>query len=49
MIVYDPSLPAAQRPTAAQMAGKILVIKHPVYANNSSLGDYEFRSDNDRF
>jgi hypothetical protein len=54
MIVYDPTLPAAQRPTAAQMAGKIVVIKHPPHSitgtptTSSALFDYEFRTDNDR-
>ncbi|MFG5410278.1 hypothetical protein ABXN37_22005 [Piscinibacter sakaiensis] len=55
MIVYDPTLPAAQRPTAAQMKGKIVVIKHPAYATQStpgtgnSLSDYEYRSDPETF
>ncbi|RYZ26272.1 MAG: hypothetical protein EOP01_09250, partial [Propionibacteriaceae bacterium] len=55
MIVYDPTLPAARRPTAAQMAGKIVVIKHPAYATQTTpstgnaLFDYEFRTDSDRF
>jgi hypothetical protein len=55
MIVYDPTLPAAQRPTLAQMAGKIVVIKHPAYSTqttpltSNALFDYEFRTDNDRF
>jgi len=55
MIVYDPTLPVAQRPTAAQMKGKIIVIKHPAYSTQSapstgnSLSDYEYRSDPQTF
>lgn len=55
MIVYDPTLPAAQRPTAAQMKGKIVVIKHPAYStqtvatSGNSLSDYEYRSDPQTF
>lgn len=55
MILYDPSLPAAQRPTNAQLAGKIMVIKHPAFSTSATpstsnaLFDYEYRSDNDQF
>lgn len=51
MIVYDPSLPAAQRPTNAQMAGKIIVIKHPAWSTSTGggLADYEFRTDPETF
>lgn len=55
MVVYDPTLPAAQRPTAAQMAGKIVVIKQPAFStitaasNATALFDYEFRTDPETF
>lgn len=54
MILYDPTLPAAQRPTAAQMAGKIVVFKHPAYSTftpgrSTALSDYEYRSNPETF
>lgn len=52
MILYDLNVPAAQRPTAAQMSGKIVVIKQQTYASvtsGSALPDYEFRTDPETF
>lgn len=55
MILYDLNLPAAQRPTNAQMAGKIVVIKQAIYNATTASADsgysgsgysgYQFRSD----
>jgi len=52
MVLYDLSEPAATRPTAAQMAGKIVVVKQVPYTyTGTSAGytDYEFRTNEDQF
>lgn len=52
MVLYDMTLPAAQRPTAAQLAGKIVVVKQAPFTGSGTTGgytDYEFRTDPDTF
>ena len=57
MILYDFNVPAAQRPTAAQMKGKIVVIKQQIYSADAAgsaiagagFPDYKFRTDPDTF
>ncbi|RZS84853.1 hypothetical protein [Pigmentiphaga kullae] len=59
MVLYDMNLPAAQRPTKESLAGKIVVFKQQLYSSvasgsvggysSPSLGDYEFRSDEETF
>jgi hypothetical protein len=52
MVLYDLNVPAAQRPTAAQMKGKIVVIRQQLYSTvttGSSLPDYEFRTSPEAF
>jgi hypothetical protein len=52
MILYDLNVPAAQRPTAAQMNGKIVVIRQQLYStvtSGSSLPDYEFNTNPETF
>jgi hypothetical protein len=60
MIVYDLNLPAAQRPSLADMKGKIVVIRQQLYSTaaatatgQAGLGlsypDYEYRSNDDTF
>lgn len=52
MIFYDLTAPASSRPTAAQMAGKIVVVKQAPYTytgGSSGYTDYEFRTNEDQF
>jgi len=52
MVLYDLSAPAASRPTAAQMAGKIVVVKQAPYTytgGSAGYTDYEFRTNEDQF
>lgn len=52
MVLYDLSVPAANRPTAAQMAGKIVVVKQAPYTytgGSAGYTDYEFRTNEDQF
>ena len=52
MVLYDMTLPAAQRPSLASLAGKIVVVKQAPFAGEGTTGgytDYEFRTDNDTF
>lgn len=52
MILLDLSAPAASRPTAAQMAGKIVVVKQAPYTytgGSAGYTDYEFRTNDDQF
>lgn len=52
MILLDLGAPAASRPTAAQMAGKIVVVKQAPYTytgNSAGYTDYEFRTNEDQF
>lgn len=53
-ILYDLNVPAAARPTAAQMKGKIIVFKQQLYASlpdssSYALADYEYRTDDTTF
>jgi hypothetical protein len=52
MVLYDLTVPAASRPTAAQMAGKIVVVKQAPYTytgGSAGYTDYEYRSNEDQF
>jgi hypothetical protein len=52
MVLYDLSQPAASRPNAAAMAGKIVVVKLAPYTytgNSAGYTDYEYRSNEDQF
>lgn len=52
MVLYDLSIPAASRATAAQMAGKIVVVKQAPYTytgGSAGYTDYEFRTNEDQF
>ncbi len=52
MVLYDLSAAAATRPTAAQMAGKIVVVKQAPYTytgGSAGYTDYEFRTNEDQF
>lgn len=52
MILLDLGQPAASRPTAAQMAGKIVVVKQAPYTytgGSAGYTDYEFRTNEDQF
>lgn len=52
MVLYDMTLPAAQRPPLSALAGKIVVVKQAPFTGSGTTGgytDYEFRTDPDTF
>jgi hypothetical protein len=52
MVLYDMTLPAAQRPPLSALVGKIVVVKQAPFIGSGIGGgytDYEFRTDGDTF